>query len=125
MKRFALITAVMLGLLSVAAIAACGGGSGSTPSASPTESSTPSESAAPTESATPSSTPSSAALTGQQLVAERCDKCHGGPDRIAAKHLTKAEWTQEVDDMIAEQGAQLTAQEKTIVIDYLTATYGP
>jgi cytochrome c5 len=124
MKRFALITAVMLGLLSVAAIAACGGGGGSTPTAS----SAPTQTAAPTESATPSPTPSSsasAALTGEQLVAERCDACHGSPDRIASKQWTKAEWTQEVDDMIAEQGAQLTAEEKTIVIDYLTATYGP
>jgi cytochrome c5 len=116
MKRFALITAVMLGLLSVAAIAACGGEGGSTPSATPTESATPS--AAPSSTAT-------AALTGEQLVAERCDSCHGSPDRIAEKKWTKEEWTQEVDDMIAEQGAKLNAQEKVVVIDYLTATYGP
>ena len=119
-KRVAVVLVLAVALVAVLAVAqACGSSEGgtSTPTASATPTMTPSETASPSPTAT--------ALDGQQLVAERCDPCHGSPDRIASKKWTKAQWTQEVTDMIAEQGAKLNAEEKTVVIDYLAATYGP
>jgi cytochrome c5 len=58
---------------------------------------------------------------GATLVSQRCTTCHSeGP--ITSQRLTKAEWTDVVNQMI-QKGASLSDSEKVIVIDYLTATY--
>jgi mono/diheme cytochrome c family protein len=64
-----------------------------------------------------------AALDGDALVSERCTVCHTR-DRIDAKVASGADlaaWTTTVDRMIGK-GAQLSADERQAVLDYLTST---
>jgi len=60
---------------------------------------------------------------GATLVQQRCTVCHTMA-RIQSAHHSAADWQTIVDSMI-RRGAQLTAEEETIVVDYLAATYGP
>lgn len=62
------------------------------------------------------------ALDGATLMQERCSVCHP-LDRIMGAHYTAAEWKTVVDAMIAH-GAQLTPEQETVVVNYLSATYG-
>jgi hypothetical protein len=58
---------------------------------------------------------------GKALMQERCTKCHS-LTRVETAHKTAAEWTTTVDRMIS-YGAQLNSDERSILIDYLAATY--
>ena len=60
---------------------------------------------------------------GLALLEERCTDCHG-LDRVTRAQKTAEEWAQTVDRMI-DKGAQLDADERDVLIDYLTQTYGP
>jgi cytochrome c5 len=62
-----------------------------------------------------------AGLDGAALVQERCTVCHS-TERIQAATKTKDEWTSTVNRMIGK-GANLNADEKTAVINYLAETY--
>lgn len=62
------------------------------------------------------------ALDGATLVQERCSVCHP-LNRIMGAHYSATEWKAVVDKMIAH-GAQLTPEEETVVVNYLSATYG-
>ena len=73
----------------------------------------------PTTTTSPSSTTS---LDGATLVQERCSRCHPLNRVESAKH-TATEWKTIVDTMIS-RGAQLSPDEETIVVDWLTANYG-
>lgn len=79
--------------------------------------------AAPAPAATPTAASStSSALNGEQLVSERCTVCHSA-DRINKKIASgadRAAWEQTVDRMISH-GAQLNADERQAVLDYLVA----
>jgi hypothetical protein len=68
---------------------------------------------------TPAST---LALDGATLVQERCSVCHPLTRVESASH-TAGQWQSIVNTMIS-RGAQLSAQEKTVVVNYLTANYG-
>jgi cytochrome c-type biogenesis protein CcmH/NrfF len=72
-----------------------------------------------TSNTTPAST---SALDGATLVQERCSVCHP-LGRVESASHTAAEWKTIVNTMIS-RGAQLTAQEETAVINYLSANYG-
>ena len=61
-------------------------------------------------------------LDGATLVQERCSKCHP-LDRVTNARGTAAEWAAAVQAMVA-RGAQLTPEEETVVINYLSTTYG-
>jgi hypothetical protein len=61
------------------------------------------------------------ALDGDALVSERCTVCHSR-DRIDSKDKDEAGWTETVDRMISH-GAQLNADERQAVIDYLVSTH--
>jgi hypothetical protein len=61
------------------------------------------------------------ALDGKSLMQERCSVCHTLA-RIENAHKTRDEWATTVDRMIS-MGAQLNSQERTILLDYLAATY--
>jgi cytochrome c2 len=61
-------------------------------------------------------------LDGETLFQERCSACHE-LTRATDKQLTAAEWKAIVDKMISK-GAKLTADEGTLVVDYLTENYG-
>ena len=60
-------------------------------------------------------------LDGAALVQERCTVCHTTA-RIDRQKLDEAGWTRIVDQMIGF-GAQLNADERQAVIDYLVATH--
>jgi cytochrome c-type biogenesis protein CcmH/NrfF len=74
-------------------------------------------------SATSNTTPAStSALDGATLVQERCSVCHP-LGRVESASHTAAQWQTIVNTMIS-RGAQLTPEEKTVVINYLTANFG-
>ena len=68
---------------------------------------------------TPSST---SALDGATLVQQRCSVCHP-IGRIESSNHTAAQWNTIVNTMIS-RGAQLTPEEKTVVVNYLAANFG-
>jgi hypothetical protein len=76
-------------------------------------------------SSTPSSTTAPASTASQEgatLVQERCTACHT-LSRVEGIRLSASDWGIVVDQMIA-RGAQLTPDEKTIVVNYLAANFG-
>jgi len=66
--------------------------------------------------------PASNTQDGAALVQERCTVCHT-LSRAESQHLNSTEWKSVVDMMIA-RGANLTAAEETLVVDYLATQYG-
>jgi cytochrome c5 len=71
----------------------------------------------------PAATSAPAAADGAALLQERCTVCHSA-DRITQARKTSTEWDTTVTRMI-DKGAQLNSEEKTVLVDYLAATYGP
>jgi len=72
--------------------------------------------------ASPAATSAPTAADGATLLQERCSVCHT-TDRITQARKTSAEWDTTVTRMIGK-GAQLSSEEKTVLVDYLAATYG-
>jgi cytochrome c-type biogenesis protein CcmH/NrfF len=72
--------------------------------------------------ASPTTAPSTTSSDGENLFQERCTVCHT-LSRIESQRLSAADWKLVVDAMIAK-GAKLTADEETLVVDYLAANYG-
>jgi len=60
---------------------------------------------------------------GVALLEDSCTQCHS-LDRIMSKQKTREQWEQTVDNMI-QTGAQVSADNKEALIDYLAETYGP
>jgi cytochrome c5 len=56
-------------------------------------------------------------LDGQTLLQERCTVCHN-LNRVDSASYDRAGWEASVDRMIA-RGAQLSEEERAILIDYL------
>lgn len=63
------------------------------------------------------------AIDGETLLEERCSECHS-LTRVTNQEMTRAEWEQTVTRMV-EMGAQLSDEEKTVLVDYLAENYGP
>lgn len=63
------------------------------------------------------------APVGAELLEKRCSVCHES-SRPKSKKKTPDEWTATVTRMM-DKGAQLTADEKKILIDHLSKTYKP
>ena len=61
-------------------------------------------------------------LDGATLLAERCSICHA-VDKATAEDRDATGWGVIVDRMIAN-GAQLTPEEKDVLIGYLAENYG-
>jgi hypothetical protein len=61
-------------------------------------------------------------LDGATLVRERCSVCHP-LSRVESTSHTAAEWKTIVDLMIS-RGAQLTSEEETVVVNYLSTNFG-
>jgi len=74
------------------------------------------------ESASSTVAPSTGSQDGAALVQERCTACHA-LSRVESKKLTSAEWETIVDKMIGK-GAELSADEKILVVNYLAANFG-
>ena len=102
------VTLIVAGLVLVALLAACGGST-----EGPTQAPAP-------DTAVPEQAP---AEDGEALLEARCSSCHSA-DRARQVTKTRDEWDQSVSRMI-DKGAQLTDAEKTVLVDYLTDTYGP
>lgn len=56
------------------------------------------------------------------LVSRACTKCHG-ISTLTGRRLSRDEWIDEVDDMVA-RGAEATDEEVAAIVDYLTRNYG-
>ena len=116
---------IVAGLIVVIALAACG----SSPTQVPPMATDPAPPAPVSPAATdpapqPALAPTAAPTPdGATLLETRCSVCHS-TDRPKNSRLTKDQWNQLVDIMIAH-GAQLTDAEKAVLVDYLAATYGP
>jgi hypothetical protein len=74
-----------------------------------------------TACASSTSSSSSAPLDGQALLQQRCTVCHD-ISGISRMHGTSSQWAGLVNQMV-RRGAQLNAQEKQTLIDYLAQTY--
>jgi cytochrome c5 len=59
---------------------------------------------------------------GWALLEERCTVCHT-LDRVERSQKSREEWESTVARMVG-RGAQLTDDERAVLIDYLTARYG-
>jgi cytochrome c5 len=104
----AVVVLILAALVLMAVLAACGG-----TSEEPTQAPAP-------DTAVPDQAPD---LDGEALLDARCSGCHSA-DRARQVTKTRDEWDQSVTRMI-DKGAQLTEEEKTFLVDYLTDTYGP
>ena len=62
-------------------------------------------------------------VAGKDVVVRVCTKCHG-PGNIAKKRLNREDWDDQVADMV-ERGAKATSEELEVVVNYLTANFGP
>ena len=77
--------------------------------------------------ASPASAPASGSSSdtvmadGKALLEERCTVCHD-LGRVEAKKATADEWKSTIDRMI-KNGAKLSAEEQTVLVQYLAATY--
>jgi hypothetical protein len=90
-----------------------------TQTVAPTQTTEPT--AEPTETAEPTTAAEPVAFDGPALLQERCTGCHG-LSRITSEDGTREEWDQVVRDMVS-RGAKLSAEEITLLVDYLAATY--
>jgi hypothetical protein len=59
---------------------------------------------------------------GRELVEDVCTYCHN-LDRLRGKELSREEWRDLTKGMISE-GAPVTDQELSIILDYLVKNYG-
>ncbi len=71
--------------------------------------------------ATNSTAPSTTAVDGATLLQERCSVCHPLA-RVESSGHTATQWKAIVNTMIS-RGAQLTPDEKTVVVNYLAANF--
>lgn len=129
MKTNELIRFLLVSLVLVAVVAACGepGPAAETPAgeATPTAAvspaaETPAVEMSPTAAVSPAPP---AELGGEELLQDRCTQCHG-LDRVRTQAKTLDEWEHEVAEM-RELGAQLTDAEAQVLVEYLAETYGP
>ena len=59
---------------------------------------------------------------GATLLASRCSACHSS-DMSEAPKMTSDQWDRIVGKMI-QRGAEVTAEERKVLVAYLAATYG-
>ena len=60
---------------------------------------------------------------GKQLVEEICSFCHG-LSKLKGQEYTRDEWVSVTKGMIFE-GAPVTEEEYSLILDYLEKNYGP
>jgi len=108
MERKFFLWVVVLGVVMAGVLAACDGGRTETPS--------------PTQSPAAEQSPGPAPVAdGATLLQERCTVCHT-LERVESAHKSAEEWERTVSRMVG-RGARLTAEEKTILVEYLATHY--
>ena len=60
---------------------------------------------------------------GRRLVLDVCTSCHD-LKRVKIQHLSREEWRGVIKGMISE-GGPVTAEEMSMIVDYLAASFGP
>lgn len=60
---------------------------------------------------------------GKELVEEICSFCHG-VSRIKDHAFTRDEWNNVIKGMV-DEGAPVTEEEFSLILDYLTKNFGP
>jgi cytochrome c5 len=65
--------------------------------------------------------PATSTLDGKALLQDRCTACHN-LQRAVSRGGNATQWKATVDNMI-RQGAQLSADEETALVNYLARTY--
>lgn len=78
--------------------------------------------AEPTRTEAPGAT-SAPALSGAELLQDRCVKCHG-LDVVEEESYSQAEWEATVENM-RQKGTTLTDDEAKTLVEYLAQNYGP
>lgn len=58
----------------------------------------------------------------KSLVLDTCTGCHA-IDRIVSRRMSREGWLGTVDDMIS-RGADVSTDDETKIVDYLTANFG-
>jgi len=66
-----------------------------------------------------STTPEPDAADTRALITEKCSDCHS-TDRVFQGDYSQEEWSEIFDDMI-QKGADVSPEEKTIMIDWLVS----
>jgi len=102
--RTTILVLILVGLVIVGLVVACGGAQ--------------EEPAAPPPEEEPSGE-----LAGEELLETRCARCHA-LDIVEGATKTQAEWESTVQRMIAK-GTELTDGEAQVLVEYLAKTYGP
>jgi len=99
-RQIAISIIVIIALLSVVILAACGSGnlSGSSAGAS-----------------------STATIDPQTLMTQQCTRCHA-LTRVTSKTMTATQWKVTLDRMIGH-GAQLSSSEEQALVSYLARNY--
>jgi ABC-type glycerol-3-phosphate transport system substrate-binding protein len=70
---------------------------------------------------TSASSNTSAVADGKTLLDTRCTACHSTA-KVVTQHLTSDQWKQVVDNMISK-GATLSADEETVLVQYLADNF--
>lgn len=70
-----------------------------------------------------STTPTLPAGAGVDRVQKNCLTCHEA-DIMADQSLTRAQWEKELDKM-ARWGAVFSAEDRTVMVEYLATRFGP
>jgi len=60
---------------------------------------------------------------GKKLVAEICSFCHG-LSRLKGQAYTRDQWSNVIKGMVSE-GAPVTDEEFSLILDYLAKNFGP
>jgi hypothetical protein len=59
----------------------------------------------------------------QAKVKAACTQCHNA-SRITEQHLTRQEWSAQLDKMVA-LGAEIQAADRPALLNYLSKNFGP
>lgn len=57
------------------------------------------------------------------IFEKTCSACHTAESVVSARR-TRDQWQETIDSMVTEQGAKITDEEYTPILEYLVATYG-
>lgn len=116
MKKIVFLFVIGVCLIVAAVLVACS-------SAAPQPTQAPAATQAPAVTQPAPAASVAPALDGATVLQKDCTSCHG-LDKISSKKLSRQNWEQEVNDMISEQGAKVSADEMPVLLDYLAKTYG-